>query len=271
MERLSQWNSLKISLQAVDFQENIMDNILQNASNTKEAVKLIENNEIILMESNKAAMKAREGAKKAREEAKKAREEAIEAREAAKNAREEAIKAREAAKKAREEAKKAREEAEKAREEAEKGREEAKKAREESKKAREEAKKVREAALRVNTRRQISPREMSPQLLQISEQLADHEEGKEVDQSLPSDQLNVNYNFSDRFNYSKGISERNKQKPRKIDYQIGMAPDLCAICIEKFTINEAIFGLPRNHLFHQNCIMGWLSRKTKCPLCNLNL
>ncbi|CAG9325593.1 unnamed protein product [Blepharisma stoltei] len=69
----------------------------------------------------------------------------------------------------------------------------------------------------------------------------------------------------------RGISERDKKKLRKIGYQLRMKPESCTVCMEDFEVNEQVYMLPCNHVFHQDCILEWLKRSTKCPLCNLNI
>ena len=42
----------------------------------------------------------------------------------------------------------------------------------------------------------------------------------------------------------------------------------CVICLESYKNNVALCGLPCGHSFHQQCIMGWLSRDNHCcPVC----
>ena len=42
----------------------------------------------------------------------------------------------------------------------------------------------------------------------------------------------------------------------------------CVICLESYKNNVTLCGLPCGHSFHQQCIMGWLSRDNHCcPVC----
>ena len=42
----------------------------------------------------------------------------------------------------------------------------------------------------------------------------------------------------------------------------------CSICLESYKLGCVLCGLPCGHSFHQQCIMGWLSRDNHCcPVC----
>lgn len=42
----------------------------------------------------------------------------------------------------------------------------------------------------------------------------------------------------------------------------------CSICLESYKYGTVLCGLPCGHSFHQQCIMGWLSRDNHCcPIC----
>jgi len=45
----------------------------------------------------------------------------------------------------------------------------------------------------------------------------------------------------------------------------------CAICADKFMINEAVTTLPCKHNFHTLCLIPWLRSKATCPLCRYSL
>ncbi|CAJ1360894.1 unnamed protein product [Effrenium voratum] len=40
----------------------------------------------------------------------------------------------------------------------------------------------------------------------------------------------------------------------------------CAICLEEFE-DETVIELSCGHAFHKPCVVSWLGRSTKCPLC----
>lgn len=43
----------------------------------------------------------------------------------------------------------------------------------------------------------------------------------------------------------------------------------CCVCLEEFKAAETVITLPCNnkHVFHENCIKGWLESNNSCPLC----
>lgn len=45
----------------------------------------------------------------------------------------------------------------------------------------------------------------------------------------------------------------------------------CSICQEVFAVGDQVLKLPCRHLFHSDCVRGWLEAKTTCPLCRNRL
>jgi hypothetical protein len=45
----------------------------------------------------------------------------------------------------------------------------------------------------------------------------------------------------------------------------------CSICQEQFVAGDQILKLPCRHIFHGDCVKGWLQTKTTCPLCRTAL
>ncbi|KAL5147716.1 E3 ubiquitin-protein ligase RNF133 [Glycine soja] len=41
----------------------------------------------------------------------------------------------------------------------------------------------------------------------------------------------------------------------------------CAICLEDFDPSEEVMLTPCNHMFHEDCIVPWLTSKGQCPVC----
>ena len=41
----------------------------------------------------------------------------------------------------------------------------------------------------------------------------------------------------------------------------------CSICLEDFTENTQLIQLNCDHMYHPDCINGWLQRQPSCPLC----
>eukprot|EP00929_Paragymnodinium_shiwhaense_P095637 TRINITY_DN56884_c0_g1_i1.p1 TRINITY_DN56884_c0_g1~~TRINITY_DN56884_c0_g1_i1.p1 ORF type:complete len:320 (+),score=51.00 TRINITY_DN56884_c0_g1_i1:95-1054(+) len=55
----------------------------------------------------------------------------------------------------------------------------------------------------------------------------------------------------------------------------GCCPASCPICFEKFDDEQAIKQTPcrqaRPHIFHRDCLRGWLQCSRTCPLCRLDI
>ncbi|CAD8140734.1 unnamed protein product [Paramecium pentaurelia] len=49
--------------------------------------------------------------------------------------------------------------------------------------------------------------------------------------------------------------------------------DICVICQEEFTQETFTTDkqLPCSHLFHENCLIGWLKRSKQCPICKTEI
>lgn len=45
----------------------------------------------------------------------------------------------------------------------------------------------------------------------------------------------------------------------------------CPICQVEYEIGDKVKQLPCNHMFHQDCILPWLSKTNTCPLCRHEL
>ncbi|XP_073225962.1 uncharacterized protein [Cicer arietinum] len=41
----------------------------------------------------------------------------------------------------------------------------------------------------------------------------------------------------------------------------------CAICLENFEATEEVMITPCNHMFHEDCLVTWLTSKGQCPVC----
>ncbi|KAJ1441877.1 Zinc finger, RING-type [Sesbania bispinosa] len=62
-----------------------------------------------------------------------------------------------------------------------------------------------------------------------------------------------------RDNAVKDVKERVKEKDED--------GKRCAICLEDFEPKEEVMLTPCNHMFHEDCIVPWLTSKGQCPVC----
>lgn len=60
-------------------------------------------------------------------------------------------------------------------------------------------------------------------------------------------------------NAAKPVKEKEKQKDED--------GKNCAICLEDFEPNEEVMLTQCNHMFHEDCIVPWLTSKGQCPVC----
>ncbi len=44
--------------------------------------------------------------------------------------------------------------------------------------------------------------------------------------------------------------------------------ELCAICLDAIEAEQRVRMLPCTHVFHDHCIVRWLCRANRCPVCN---
>jgi hypothetical protein len=45
----------------------------------------------------------------------------------------------------------------------------------------------------------------------------------------------------------------------------------CIICMEDYKENDLLSKLSCHHIFHQHCLLEWLQRKNRCPLCSIEI
>mmetsp|Transcript_2198 Transcript_2198/g.5616 ORF Transcript_2198/g.5616 Transcript_2198/m.5616 type:complete len:238 (-) Transcript_2198:295-1008(-) len=54
---------------------------------------------------------------------------------------------------------------------------------------------------------------------------------------------------------------------RLVDADIGDEPPSCVICLNRLVVDDEVAALDCPHLYHSECIVEWLRRKSSCPLC----
>lgn len=62
-----------------------------------------------------------------------------------------------------------------------------------------------------------------------------------------------------RDNAANGLQERKKEKDEE--------GKRCAVCLEDFEPREEVMLTPCSHMFHEDCIVPWLTSKGQCPVC----
>ncbi|KAL8506563.1 hypothetical protein ACS0TY_017452 [Phlomoides rotata] len=59
-----------------------------------------------------------------------------------------------------------------------------------------------------------------------------------------------------------------KYEGKEIDYG-DTNRESCCICLEE--LSEDLLSMPCEHVFHDNCIKGWLSTSHYCPICRFEM
>lgn len=61
--------------------------------------------------------------------------------------------------------------------------------------------------------------------------------------------------------------EEQEWPPSENSGNLSEGQDNCSICLERYEIGDKYLQLICDHIFHSNCIGGWLVRKETCPNC----
>ncbi|XP_065624673.1 uncharacterized protein LOC136065437 [Quercus suber] len=48
---------------------------------------------------------------------------------------------------------------------------------------------------------------------------------------------------------------------------VGLAGEVCAVCLDEFCVESEARKMPCSHTYHQNCIFKWLGKSNMCPMC----
>lgn len=70
----------------------------------------------------------------------------------------------------------------------------------------------------------------------------------------------------------KEVKKKTKEEPSLHSF-INKSSNLseCVICLDKMKENENLTILKCSHIYHQSCLVLWLSKKSICPLCDTNI
>lgn len=70
-----------------------------------------------------------------------------------------------------------------------------------------------------------------------------------------------------------GALERLQRRTRKIGEDEEIDPEeICTVCQEQYQVGETVIEMKCDHVFHQDCVQGWLStRVPQCPLCRQSI
>lgn len=71
-------------------------------------------------------------------------------------------------------------------------------------------------------------------------------------------------------NENESIIQETIEKVKKNKISLNDIPNndnTCSICLEDFSENKENIILECKHIYHEDCIIGWLNKDTSCPLC----
>lgn len=57
----------------------------------------------------------------------------------------------------------------------------------------------------------------------------------------------------------------------EIQYNDNETIDTCSICLYGYKQDEKLVKLNCSHIYHKECIFGWLKKSRNCPLCRLSV
>ncbi|MQL88208.1 hypothetical protein Taro_020760 [Colocasia esculenta] len=66
-------------------------------------------------------------------------------------------------------------------------------------------------------------------------------------------------------------SEAAMEELETAEYPGPKGEDRCIVCYEEFTPPQEVKRMPCGHLFHGDCIVQWLRRNHRCPLCRFEM
>lgn len=65
----------------------------------------------------------------------------------------------------------------------------------------------------------------------------------------------------------QGLTREEIEGLSRIQYHSSGEKDLCTICYCEFEEEEKVISLRCKHLYHEECIVKWLEKNAKCPVC----
>ncbi len=87
----------------------------------------------------------------------------------------------------------------------------------------------------------------------------------------------VNSSFQETHNYEDVKIVLSEENFNNLEYKSFKELNLneskeCLICIDYFNDDDEVLKIECNHLFHKNCIKGWLCEESnKCPICRIEI
>jgi hypothetical protein len=69
----------------------------------------------------------------------------------------------------------------------------------------------------------------------------------------------------------KFILELNEFQYKHIKKYSKLKEKKCSICLIKYKSTDILKEFPCKHLYHKNCILKWIEKSNKCPLCKYDI
>mmetsp|Transcript_28973 Transcript_28973/g.46861 ORF Transcript_28973/g.46861 Transcript_28973/m.46861 type:complete len:185 (+) Transcript_28973:785-1339(+) len=56
-----------------------------------------------------------------------------------------------------------------------------------------------------------------------------------------------------------------------VDPKLASKKQLCPVCVEELRLHQDVRKMPCKHIFHEDCLLSWLTKHNTCPMCRHEL
>jgi hypothetical protein len=95
---------------------------------------------------------------------------------------------------------------------------------------------------------------------------AEEDNNNEENEGEDNEHLKLYYEKRNKF-----ILELNEFQYKHIKKYTKVKEKKCAICLIKYKSSDIIKEFPCKHIYHKNCILKWIKKSNRCPLCKYDI
>ena len=77
--------------------------------------------------------------------------------------------------------------------------------------------------------------------------------------------------FNEENQVPAGLSQSTIDNLERVEWDKECRTEECPVCQEEYAEKVLMIKLPCKHLFHPDCIIGWLKINGTCPVCRYSL